>query len=250
MSNIICGQCAGTIPTEDVNIGEGVALCRACGTVSRVADMVASQVGVPAADPRDVPSGCRVDSDGVSTSYVASARSFGSVATLLFVSLFWNGIVSVFVLIAIASTLQHMGVTLPSWFPAPTSSGQGQPSGGSGMSVGMTIFMWVFLTPFILIGSGMIVGLLTSLFGSVRVRFEGRDAAAFVGIGMVGRTKRFNASSVTSVRLVDSDTKVNDRPVKCIEIEADETVKFGTMLSKRRRQWLAAVVHQHVFGTR
>lgn len=79
----------------------------------------------------------------------ATHRSIGSAIGLLLFALFWNGIVSVFVLFAIAGTLKQFNIGLPEWFPAPNMNGEP-------MSLGMVLFLWIFLTPFIAIGLGMI----------------------------------------------------------------------------------------------
>ena len=60
----------------------------------------------------------------------ARGRSEAPVAVALF-GLFWNGIVSVFVLIAIAGSLHAAGVGVPSWFP-PVHQGGGMITAGRG----------------------------------------------------------------------------------------------------------------------
>ena len=77
---------------------------------------------------------------------------------------------SIVVLLAIAGTLRNLHVSAPSWFPAPVVN-------DSSMSVGMTIFLWLFLTPFILIGLAMIGAFLSCLAGRTEVRVGHSEGA-------------------------------------------------------------------------
>lgn len=97
----LCPACGQAIAVEDINISEGVGLCRACGKLSRLSDIVEQA----AIDPNALampPGGCAYDELIDGTRRVrASHRSLSSAVGLLAICLFWNGIVSVFVLIAI-----------------------------------------------------------------------------------------------------------------------------------------------------
>jgi len=55
-----------------------------------------------------------------------------------------------------------LGVAGPEWFPAPDGK-------GANMGFGMTLFLWNFLTPFIVIGLGMVGAVLSSLAGRAAV---------------------------------------------------------------------------------
>ena len=85
----------------------------------------------------------------------------------MFFALVWNGIVSILMLFVISGKLHNLHVPLPGWFPAPRTE-----SGGA-MSVGMTLFLWIFLTPFILVGLFVAGCCLSSLFGRTEVLLAG-----------------------------------------------------------------------------
>src|SRR5256885_1368490 len=99
MATNTCPACGQPITADDINIQEGVGLCRACGKLSRLGD-IADQPAVDANAPATPPAGCSFEEPMEGGAVVrASLRSPGGAVTALAVCLFWNGIVSVFVLI-------------------------------------------------------------------------------------------------------------------------------------------------------
>jgi hypothetical protein len=256
--------CGAVIDIDDINIKEGVALCRRCGKLSRLADL-AGDGGVGGNDrpspsnkdqaeerkavalaQGDPPSGCAVRDYGDRVTLHASARSLPGAAGLAFFAIFWNGIVSVFLVVVFSSFMAHLGVTLPAWFPTPisTSGGSGGSGGsGSNMPLGMTIFMALFLTPFVLIGLTVVGALLTTLMGRVEVRLRGPEGAVFTGVGPFGWKRRFEADAVEAIRLTDADIEEDGRKKRAIAIEtATKTLKFASLLPDQRRLWLGGAL--------
>jgi hypothetical protein len=172
----------------------------------------------------------------------ATHRSIGSAIGVLIFSLFWNGIVSVFVAIAIAGTVYNLDLTLPKWFPAPDMN-------GSPMSAGMTAFLWLFLTPFIGIGAAMIGAFLSSLAGRTEVRIQQNEGIVFNGIGPLGWRRRFDPRAVKDVRISDHTERDSEgyRQTKghiIIETNDGKTIKCGSMLSEDRRRFVAAAARR------
>jgi hypothetical protein len=192
------------------------------------------------------PAGVKYSQSGGETVVIASHRSLlAAFGTLLF-ALFWNGIVSIFVVFAIVSTLYNLQVPLPGWFPSPEINDS--PAGP-----GMTIFLWLFLTPFILIGLSMIGAFLMSIGGQTRVRIDYSKGSIFTGLGPLGYRRRFAVSSVSDVRIGDkvwrdSDGDRHHRTSIDIETREGKIIRFGTMLSEKRRKFVAAVVHKALIG--
>lgn len=250
--------CGAIIEIDDINIAEGVALCRRCGKVSRLSAIASGEVAEhpgstaartskDAAEERkaaalaggDPPRGCALRDYGDRVTLRVSARSIPSALGLLFFCAFWNGIVSVFLVVLFSSIMGHMGVTLPAWFPNPMGSG----SGSSNMPLGMTVFMALFLTPFVVIGAAMFGAFLVALAGKVEVRLRGPEGAIFTGIGPIGWKRKFNADAVESVRFTESDVEVNNRKQRAIAIETEQkTIKFGSGMPDQRRLWLGGVL--------
>lgn len=174
---------------------------------------------------------------------MASARSVGGAAGLTFVCLFWNGIVSVFVLVAFAGLYTNLIGPLPQWFPAPTGNGSKSGSGsGIGMPLGMAIFLCIFLIPFVTVGLIMIGSWFTCIAGDVRVVLQGATGAVSTGVGPIRWTRRFDASAVKRVGRSQTSWKQNDQSKPVIEIQADRTIKFGSVLSDERREWMIRTV--------
>src|SRR5205807_2592998 len=117
----VCPRCRKTIPSEDINVANDIAYCRACNLSHHLSALASGVVVDPDIDLSRPPAGAWFHRDTVSAVIGASHRSPGQAFGLLLITLFWNGIVSVFVLLAIGSTLQHIGLGVPAWFPSPTS---------------------------------------------------------------------------------------------------------------------------------
>lgn len=239
MATNACPECGRPIATADINIAEGVALCRACGKLSKLSELV-EEVVVDASAITRPPAGCTYDASPSGPTVIrASARSAGGAIGLLAICLFWNGIVSVFLLQVIAGFYTHFVGPLPQWFPAPSNHGKSDI-----MSLGTSLFMCVFLTPFVVVGLGMLGGFLLSVAGRVEVLVNGFDGRVRTGVGPFSWTRRFDASQVQHVNLGLTKWKENGQSKERIEIvAADRTVRFGTILTPERRQWMRTVLH-------
>src|SRR5437868_14236 len=107
-----CPDCDESLAAEAVNIKEGVALCPKCGTLSRLSELnygdrsMEEILGQP-------PSGCSITPLGQVVVATASLRSVGGFLVTVAFALFWNGIVSVFVLLAIAGLYTNLIGPLP-----------------------------------------------------------------------------------------------------------------------------------------
>jgi hypothetical protein len=240
MAKVICPDCSEEIPGDDVNVEEGVAYCRACGSLTRLADILEDAEDTDEHGPVDVtepPRGCRIEDEGNVIRVIASARSVGTALGALLAGGFWNGIVSIFVLVAISGTLNLIFGSVPTWFPAPNMNGQT-------MGLGMVLFFWIFLTPFILIGAGMAFAFVNALFGRCEVRLRGRDGTIFTGVGPIGWRRRFDASAVTSVRGGKTTWSQNDERQRCIVIHAAKKHRLASCLTGKRRAWMTTVLRR------
>lgn len=238
-----CPRCRGEIELGDIHIGEGVGLCRACNQLFRLQDiaLVADESALLDAARSAPPKGCWVIDNGAEYVVGASHRSVGRVLATLAICLFWNCIVSIFVLIAIAETLMLTVGSVPSWFPAPISTGGSR----SAFSVGMTVFHWLFLTPFILFGIVSIGMVLMSLGGRTEVRIRDDSGTIFTGVGPVGWTRPFTRSRLSRVMIEDKrwrDSEGSDRRTQQILIDADTVLRFGSGLAEERRRFLAGTL--------
>lgn len=234
-TDLCCSSCNAPIPTSDVNIGEGVALCRTCNRLIKLGELMSGAGRASGDDIAQPPAGCRIEQIGSEHTVVASARNLGGAIFFCVFAVFWNSITSVFVLIAISGTVMQLAGSVPSWFPAPKMNGQP-------MSLGDVLFLWAFLTPFILVGIGTFFGAFFMLFGRIEVRLNGAFGTIFTGVRSLGWRRRFDASSVTAVRIVKNGWKSNNRDMQSIELAGKSPVKFGSGLDDSRRAWMARVL--------
>lgn len=235
-----CPECGAAIATEDINIAQGVGLCRGCGKLSQLADIAQAIAPQQPSDAGPPPSGCKIVDRGGGTEIVvtASMRSVPGAAFTLVFATFWNGIVSVFLTLLIAGLWANLIGPVPSWMPAPNSNGKP-------MGLGECLFLALFLTPFVLVGTGMLLAAAVFIAGSVVVTIRGDAGTASVGVGPLRWRRKFDAASVKRVVVGSAGWSQNNQPQKAVCIETrDKTVKIGSQLSEQRRAWLAAVLQQ------
>jgi hypothetical protein len=237
----ICPRCKGVIPSEDINVANDIAFCRNCDLSHSLSALTSGTIVDENVDVSRPPAGTWFQRDGNGVVIGATHRSISQAFGLLFFSLFWNGIVSVFVLLALASTLHHFGVPLPRWLPL---------SKGNSIPVGMTIFLWLFLTPFIAIGFAVLMTLLSCLAGRTEVRIQGGEGVLFTGVGPVGFRKRFSTSEVRDVRIEDRrwrDSSGSSQRKSQIVIETErKPISLGSMLSEERRRFIAGALKKEL----
>ncbi len=188
----------------------------------------------PASPPIDVPEGCWVVNDGTEVRIGASSASLGRAAYFLFALLFWNGVVGVFATHFVSETIRTLGGTPPGWMP--------RWSPGSGpMPASHLIGLWLFLTPFILVGGGLVACFAMCVAGRVEVRVRSDMGWLFVGIGQVGWTRRFDTRKVRQILLKSSnrtDDSGKDLSIYHLVIEADRPLRFGETLSPPRQMFM------------
>ncbi|HEX7901634.1 MAG TPA: hypothetical protein VF950_28000 [Planctomycetota bacterium] len=151
---IICVSCRKEIPAGDVNIDTSLAKCLACHAVFDFTDQVKG--GSAPAKKRDrgeipMPKNLVV-AEGMQSLDIVRKWARGPAFFFLFFSGFWNSIVMVFVVAA--------------------ASGGFKDESGDGF-VGW--FIWVFLTPFILIGLGTGYAAIALLLNKTTIKVEGTE---------------------------------------------------------------------------
>ncbi len=233
-----CTRCRRTIPPEDINVANDVAYCRNCNISYSLAALT-FETGLDATvDLNRPPAGAWCINDGGGTVIGATNRSLVAAAGLLFATLFWNGIVSVFVAAAVSGTFHVLHIPQPSWFPAPKMN-------GGDMGSGMVLFMWLFLTPFIAIGLILAASCLTTLFGRTEARVAGTQGSIFTGIGSLGWRRRFDPAQVKDVRIYQKiNNEGRDTFVILIESHTGKQMKFGAFLSNERRQFMLGALRK------
>ena len=241
-----CSRCKRAILSDDVNVAKDVAYCRTCNLSYPLSALTHGEDFGPEMDLSHPPAGTWCRRGGTTTEIGATHRSLGMAFGALLFTLFWNGIVSVFVLLAISATLANLKIPVPSWFPAPKMN-------GGAMTVGMTLFLWLFLTPFIAIGLAMFGAFLSALAGRTEVRISRGEGVIFVGIGPLGYRRRFAVSAVQEVRIEDqrwrdSDGHSQRKANIIVELQQGKKIKFASMLTEERRKFVAAAVRRSLLA--
>lgn len=272
-----CPACSAVIAVDDLNIAEGVGLCRACGKVYKLSELAHDpEVAKAELELREgkIPSGCRVDDNEPGVIRVrVSARSIPTALFFTIFATFWNSIVTVFLVIGFTSIFSSPPPAEPSAnstngaqvtpesinstseagaAPSATQSADsrrssGKPSGGGNITGPLTGGgILLFMIPFVLVGIGTACVAIVSWAGEVRVTIGDRtdhdSATVFLGLKNLGWKRRFKPSAVKSVTIGDSGVSVNNRPQPGIIIQTDKPLKFGSMLADDRRRWMAATL--------
>lgn len=234
-----CPQCRQALVADDINVAKDLAYCRKCNLAHELSMLVKANATGGQFDLNDPPPGISWAQDTRGTVIIASHRSWMRALGLLAASLFWNGIVSVFVALALSGTFHHLGVTAPEWFPAPKMN-------DVTIGKGELIFLWLFLTPFIAVGTGLALAFLSTLAGRTEVRVHLNQGSVFVGIGRLGWSRRFAPSEVKRVTLVEHAGEDSSRSQFTAQIEQEngKRIKFGSLLKEERLLFLISALQQ------
>ncbi|MBX3411003.1 MAG: hypothetical protein KF859_14100 [Phycisphaeraceae bacterium] len=237
-----CPKCGRAIPLADINIEQGVLLCRSCGAITALADLARASAPPPHpfapdggryTDPpaaETPPAGCTLETGPVGEIVLtASARSLPLAFFMGIFCLLWNSVTWIFVVIIVSTLLLHAGVVAP-WLRG----------GPPNIPLPIAIIMALFVTPFVLIGL-FVLGLLSmALAGDVRVTIRTDSGEIFTGVGPVGRRTPFSPSEVTSVRLYHGTPTRNRQSSHAIEFGGATRLRFGSLLPMPRAAWLCA----------
>jgi hypothetical protein len=176
---------------------------------------------MPTPNQNRPPKGAWHVSDSGRTVIGATNRSLGRAFGILCVALFLNGLLS-----------------LP---------GPGLLMNDENMSPGMTPGLWLILIPFILINLFLIGGFLSSLFGRTEVRIGNSQGTVFNGIGVLGWKSRFDPAQVKSVWMHRKhDNEGNNTFTILIEAPEGKQIKFGSLLTNERRQFVLAALRKTI----
>lgn len=227
----LCPKCGKALTADQMNLAEGVALCPGCGELSRLSD-VAGSLRLSTGILRRPPRGCWIRDRGDEIVVHASLRSFAGFLGVLLVTLFWNGLVSIFVLSAVQGLYVNLVGPVPAWFPGPEMD-EPQTLGGS-------IFLCVFLIPFVLIGLLLGGFAIMCAFGKVEARLSGMEAQVRTGTGPFVWRRRFDPAAVEGIEVRATNAA---HAHETIVIAGDTTVEFGGLLTDERRDWMRAALY-------
>lgn len=204
---VLCPKCSAPVPTDQVNMAKDLAYCPQCRDAFSISETIG---GSPDADTfvEPPPGTWRRVEDGASI-IGASTRSPIALFLIPFMGV-WSG------------------TSLGGIYGSQIIKGE------------FDLFRSLFGIPFLL-GTVMLGSVaLMAVFGKVEVTI-GRTSAVFVGIGPVGWTRRFDWSTVTSIR---EDSNGGRGSSKVIVLEGKDRLAFGTGLNESRRYFLLRTLKQ------
>ena len=210
-----CPTCNAIIPEDDINVSEGVALCRACDALHRVSRLLDDGSEVGAIDLQSPPPGTWLIND--INGWRAGANFRGPF--LYIVSLF---------------TLVWAGGSMTGIYIGPLIRGR------------LDLDQALFGIPF-LIGSVVLISITTYIW-SGRAEITQRGARIEVAYGGIFYTRRwdFAGDEATAVRLTDSGVRTNGQPEHNIAIDGPGVEFGGLFLNAKKRAFLVAVLRERV----
>ncbi len=206
---VLCPKCGQVLGGGAVNVATDVAQCQRCSEVFPLSALVRATASGPV-DRDNPPRGAWYNSDFDGFVVGATTRSL---VALLFVPFMcvWSG---------------------------------GSLGGIYGMQVAQGRFnpmLSLFGIPFLLGTLALGSAALMTLCGRVSVRVNDDEGVVFTGIGSIGWRRRFNPREVSTVRIEPYRTN-NGATSMAIVLDGPHKLRFGTMLSEARRDFIANVL--------
>ncbi len=238
-----CPHCDHQILSEEINITEGVAHCGDCGSLVPLSQLNYSgkphreTLSHPPEKIRVLPGHERME---IHVSLVSLPKFLAS----LLVTLFWNGIVSVFLSLAVAALIYQIQGSIPEWFPVPGLEDGKPVMNGEVMGPGMTAFLCLFLTPFVVIGTAMLGNTLLRLGGSTRIVIDPLRSHVSTGISFLRISRSFDPWKVVSVDTALNKMNQQGQENYHIALESTKTIRFGRLLSEEQMDWVVTLLRQ------
>ncbi len=233
-----CPVCGAEIRKTEVNLDKWIVRCRDCGEESPLADVEFAPPQQDAEPVSTTPPRITLRPGLEHLEIQISLFSLPKFLLFLFIACFWNGIVSVFLGLAIAAVCYQILGYVPDWLPV-LGLREGKPvMNDEVMGPGMTIFLCLFLTPFVAIGSYMILQVLLLLFGWTRILIHPDQSSITTGIGFVGYKRAFDPTAVRSVQHSAYSSQNGNAQYRIEMVTRGKTIKFGNLLSESQQTWL------------
>lgn len=206
---VLCAKCSRLISGDDMNVVTDLARCASCGEVFVLSSLVKASESGPV-DPDEPPRGAwyQEDFDG----FVVGATTRHPMAFFL-----------------VPFMCVWSGFSLGGIYGTQIARGQ------------FNLFESLFGIPFLL-GTLLFGSLaLMSVCGKAVVRVRDSDGEVFMGIGPIGWRRPFDAKQVTTVR-IEPYSHNNGQQTSIIVLDGPRKLRFGSILTEPRREFLANVL--------
>jgi hypothetical protein len=240
MRTLTCSSCGAAISQENINVAKDFFYCPACQKAGTISAQI-SDVEISADYSRGAPAGTWERSE--MNRLVVGARCFewGALLGQLFTAVFWNGILSLFLLVFGVFTLQSLKVPLPEQLNFIEKKPENFPPG-------MLVFFWLFITPFVAIGLWMIYSVFDTLFGKIELLFDRGNLVIKRSVGPFSTEKNIQLANLAGLAIKAASTTKSGNPIN-YQIELTErdgiihklgrgipTNRLGYLLHKIRQQ--------------
>ena len=199
---------------EGVNVSTDMALCRRCKEAYSVAELSRNEK-VAAIDESQPPKGAWYRSQGNEFEVGATTRSWGALFLVPF-ALVWSG------------------GTLGGIYGTQIYEGK------------FNLFLSLFGIPFLVGSCFLVPTALMMVLGKVVVKSSGDEGVMFTGIGPLGRRRKFRWNEIKGVRQGLSKWTRNDQRQQIIEMDGAKPIRFGSMLSEDRQNFMLAVLRRRI----
>lgn len=241
-----CPVCGDRLEQSEVNVAQDVYYCAQCQTTGRLSDVARGAGQTLKKRFKSPPAGTWVRQTG--GGFVAGARVFtvSALLTVLFIALFWNGILGVFVYAFVRSLFVVNGWPLPPLLQFEVKSNFDTSPGG-------LVFLGLFLTPFVLIGLVLVFGVFYVVFGSKQVEVDrGRLIVRLCYGPLRFDVMRLELADVVAVQMAESlsyDRKSAPSHELQVRDKLGSVHRIGSGLPVERLQFLAQMIRDAVAAT-
>lgn len=207
-----CPTCRTSIPLEDINVANDVALCRGCRQNFSYAELIGAGGATNEVNLNTPPGGAW---------FTRTTRGFEVGASTR----------SAFALIMVPFMCVWSGGSLGGIYGKQIVDGK--------LNIGMSLFGIPFLLGTVVLGSVAVM----MVCGKVVVRVEGDDASIFTGAGPIGWTRRFSWADISSVR---TSEKRSGRGASSeqITLEGQRRIDLASGLNSERRHFMVAALRR------
>ena len=194
------------------------------------------------------PAGCRLVVEQDRLILHASMRSLTTGLIALGMALFWNGIVSVFVSAALAGIYFNLVGPLPKDAPIPGLVDGVPIMNDEPMGWGSTIFLCVFLTPFVAIGIAILFATVMSFVGVIKIQLHEDDCFVATGAFGIMRKRHFDPHQVSTIERRQTGTRSRRNVSEELYLRADKEISVGSELNDAARHWLHTLLQESLFS--
>jgi hypothetical protein len=203
---LVCPACHRPLPAEQINVQTDIALCGACGELSRVSEIADTDLSL---DPDDTaPPRGAWHRPGIDQQIYGATTRHAVAFFLLPFTLVWGG------------------GSLGGIFGTALKEG------------GLHPMLFLFGLPF-LVGTIALTGLTAlAIAGKVELRLRGSTGEVFTGVGPFGWRRRFNLAEIERVGEEPGKSSHPGGQGWCIVLSGRERLRFGHGLREDRRHFL------------